>query len=444
MNRDVCYEMLRMFGCTVAEAGDGVAAVSAVREARARGRPFDAVLMDVQMPHKNGTEATAAIRVMEAEADRILGVVERLPIVALTGSAATPTTPHTHSPLDACMDACTVLTVWCVTLCALQVRRLGGARALPGQRDGRLHDQADRLRRDSSHPLRGLVRKAESFRRRQRRGSDPSCCAPSSSAHADCRTTSLAGSQRPSERPDAKATQPTMSEPMLSGAKRPMPHQPSGCSLDSLLPRSMAPHSHQRPVPIMPSLPLGGHTPSLSLARTVSSKSDLSSLGSESAAPATTSAPLVRRRHVVTHAAHDAGSSSEPLLRRSSGESGSSNSSSSASRSCSHYHSSSASHPCSRSNFSPPSHPCSRSNFSSPSHLSLTFAAAPIAPPPPLTLATPRAPHQPASKGMALLQRRLCALRRRSHGRSSTQLEWCARGHFAPNLAPIPLMVPTR
>jgi CheY-like chemotaxis protein len=154
MNRDVCYEMLRMFGCTVAEAGDGVAAVSAVREARARGRPFDAVLMDVQMPHKNGTEATAAIRVMEAEADRILGVVERLPIVALTGSAATPTTPHTHSPLDACMDACTVLTVWCVTLCALQVRRLGGARALPGQRDGRLHDQADRLRRDSSHPER--------------------------------------------------------------------------------------------------------------------------------------------------------------------------------------------------------------------------------------------------------------------------------------------------
>ena len=82
MNRDVCCEMLRMFGCTVAEACDGADAVVAVREQRERGHPFDAVLMDVQMPRMNGGEAAAAIRVMEAEA-----ATERLPIVALTGFA---------------------------------------------------------------------------------------------------------------------------------------------------------------------------------------------------------------------------------------------------------------------------------------------------------------------------------------------------------------------
>ena len=50
-----------------------------MRQERGRGtRGFDAVLMDVEMPVMNGLEATAAIRALEVEG-------ERLPIIALTG-----------------------------------------------------------------------------------------------------------------------------------------------------------------------------------------------------------------------------------------------------------------------------------------------------------------------------------------------------------------------
>ncbi len=44
-------------------------------------QPFDVVLMDIQMPHLNGFECTAAIRAIEEQAGG------RVPILALTAHA---------------------------------------------------------------------------------------------------------------------------------------------------------------------------------------------------------------------------------------------------------------------------------------------------------------------------------------------------------------------
>src|SRR5439155_24904718 len=56
--------------------GDGKQAVTAVER-----ESFDLVLMDVQMPHLNGFEATAAIRMMEKETGK------HMPIIAMTAHA---------------------------------------------------------------------------------------------------------------------------------------------------------------------------------------------------------------------------------------------------------------------------------------------------------------------------------------------------------------------
>eukprot|EP00316_Scyphosphaera_apsteinii_P008009 CAMPEP_0119329630 /NCGR_PEP_ID=MMETSP1333-20130426/76297_1 /TAXON_ID=418940 /ORGANISM="Scyphosphaera apsteinii, Strain RCC1455" /LENGTH=817 /DNA_ID=CAMNT_0007338797 /DNA_START=59 /DNA_END=2512 /DNA_ORIENTATION=+ len=80
MNRFVAAEMLQQLGCIIVLADNGAAAVDAICQHRERGQPFDAVLMDVQMPILNGLEAATEIRKLEGEG-------EHVPIIALTGFA---------------------------------------------------------------------------------------------------------------------------------------------------------------------------------------------------------------------------------------------------------------------------------------------------------------------------------------------------------------------
>ncbi|ARJ65032.1 hypothetical protein WV31_04820 [Magnetospirillum sp. ME-1] len=75
VNQQVALGLLRKIGHSVDVASDGTEAVEAVR-----CRPYDLVLMDVQMPEMDGLQATAAIRALNSSASRI-------PIVAMTANA---------------------------------------------------------------------------------------------------------------------------------------------------------------------------------------------------------------------------------------------------------------------------------------------------------------------------------------------------------------------
>jgi PAS domain S-box-containing protein len=87
VNQRLIRRLLENQGHTVHVVDNGRAAVERVRE-----ETFDAVLMDVSMPEMDGLEATARIRVEQAEAPR------RLPIIALTAHAL-------PSDREACMRA---------------------------------------------------------------------------------------------------------------------------------------------------------------------------------------------------------------------------------------------------------------------------------------------------------------------------------------------------
>ncbi|MBK9573956.1 MAG: response regulator [Rhodoferax sp.] len=87
INQQVAQELLAAEGAQVEIAGNGQLGVQAVADAKP---PFDAVLMDIQMPVMDGFDATRAIR-------KDLGLVQ-LPIIAMTANAM---------PADrlACLDA---------------------------------------------------------------------------------------------------------------------------------------------------------------------------------------------------------------------------------------------------------------------------------------------------------------------------------------------------
>ena len=79
VNMLIAVAMLERWGIKVTQAGNGREAVAAVSQAVDAGQPFDAVLMDVQMPIMSGHEATRELRRMPAGQD--------LPIIALTAAA---------------------------------------------------------------------------------------------------------------------------------------------------------------------------------------------------------------------------------------------------------------------------------------------------------------------------------------------------------------------
>jgi len=79
VNMMIATAMLEQWGAAVSQATDGRLALLAVDQAAEAGRPFDVVLMDVQMPHMSGHEAARALRQRYDAAT--------LPIVALTAAA---------------------------------------------------------------------------------------------------------------------------------------------------------------------------------------------------------------------------------------------------------------------------------------------------------------------------------------------------------------------
>ena len=80
VNRMLVTEMLERCGQSVANAHDGNEGIAMVIDSIVRGKPYDLVLMDIQMPGCDGYAATRAIRAEGITPDE-------LPIIALTANA---------------------------------------------------------------------------------------------------------------------------------------------------------------------------------------------------------------------------------------------------------------------------------------------------------------------------------------------------------------------
>ncbi|WP_074428325.1 PAS domain-containing hybrid sensor histidine kinase/response regulator [Tsuneonella dongtanensis] len=79
INQQLIVAIARSVGLETTLAADGLEATMAVLDARAAGTPFDAVLMDVQMPRLDGLEATRRLRTAGVTA-------QELPIIALSAN----------------------------------------------------------------------------------------------------------------------------------------------------------------------------------------------------------------------------------------------------------------------------------------------------------------------------------------------------------------------
>jgi CheY-like chemotaxis protein len=77
VNQTLIRQMLCKAGADVAHVENGELAVNAALNAVARGEPFDAILMDMQMPVLDGYDAVGCLRRLEYE----------LPVIAVTAHA---------------------------------------------------------------------------------------------------------------------------------------------------------------------------------------------------------------------------------------------------------------------------------------------------------------------------------------------------------------------
>ena len=81
LNREIATEILEESGLLIIQTENGQVAVDKYMNSVSSNEPFDAILMDVQMPVLDGYEATAKIRKAEETLHR------HVPIIATTANA---------------------------------------------------------------------------------------------------------------------------------------------------------------------------------------------------------------------------------------------------------------------------------------------------------------------------------------------------------------------
>ena len=119
VNMLIAVAMLDRWKVQVEQASDGRQAVEAVERAAARNEPFDAVLMDLQMPVMSGYEATRQLRKM--------GCGRHLPVIALTAAALVS---EREQAMDAGMDDFLTKPIDADKLCTTLARWVEGRRRM--------------------------------------------------------------------------------------------------------------------------------------------------------------------------------------------------------------------------------------------------------------------------------------------------------------------------
>jgi PAS domain S-box-containing protein len=150
INQVLITAMAERAGMAPAIAADGVQAVAMVEAAARAGRPYDLVLMDMQMPEMDGLEATRRLRLAGHGADT-------LPIVALTANAYEE---DIRACLAAGMQAHLAKPVRVADLTAILTRFVAAKPAEPAPRgliSPRLRDRYDARKTETMRALDRLV-----------------------------------------------------------------------------------------------------------------------------------------------------------------------------------------------------------------------------------------------------------------------------------------------